>query len=203
MIDLIPTQESVMQILQNTEAYRQGHFVYRNGTHASHYFQMPLALRFYDNAKVLAVGLSRKFRMKKSISRHLPNVAIISPSAGGIPVAFGIREALSAEQIYWTEVDEGKRQFRQYVKKGDFDACIIVDDIIRSGDTMRETITLVEEFGAEVIGFGSIVRLSTSPKEINGIKPQSLVEYNCNFYDTAEELKSAEGITADEEVVRF
>ncbi len=203
MVDLIPTQESVMEILQKTEAYREGHFVYRNGKRASHYFQMPLALRFYDNAKVLAVGLSRKFRMKKSISRHLPNVAIISPSSGGIPVAFGIREALSAEQIYWTEVEDGKRQFRQYVKKGDFDACIIVDDIIRSGETMRETFKLVEEFGAKVVGFGSIVRLTTAPTEINGLKPQSLVEFDCKFYDTAEELVSAEGIEAQEEVVRF
>jgi len=192
-----------MEILKDTEAYRQGHFLYRNGKHASHYFQMPLALRFYDNAKVLAVGLSRKFRMKKNISRHLPNVAIVSPSAGGIPVAFGIREALSAEQIYWTEIEDGKRQFRQYVEKGDFDACIIVDDIIRSGSTMRETIKLVEEFGAKVIGFGSIVRLTTAPKEINGIKPQSLVEFDCKFYDTAEELETAEGNGLPEEIVRF
>lgn len=203
MVDLIPTQESVMEILSSTEAYRQGHFVYRNGKRASHYFQMPLALRFYDNAKVLAVGLSRKFRMNKRISQHLPNVAMISPSAGGIPVAFGVREALSAEQIYWTEIENGKRDFRQYIKRGDFDSCIIVDDIIRSGKTMRETFDLVEEFGAKVIGFGSIVKLTTAPEEINGIKPQSLVEFDCKFYDTAEELKAAEGNGSPEEIVRF
>jgi orotate phosphoribosyltransferase len=203
MVDLIPTQESVMDILKKTEAYREGHFVYRNGKRASHYFQMPLALRFYDNAKVLAVGLSRKFRMKKTINRHLPKVAIISPSSGGIPVAFGIREALSADQIYWTEVEDGKRQFRQYVERGDFNECIIVDDIIRSGTTMRETFKLVEDFGAKVVGFGSIVKLTTAPNEINGIEPQSLVEFDCNFYDTAEELKNAEGVTAEEEEVRF
>lgn len=203
MVDLIPTQESVMEILRKTEAYRQGHFVYRNGKHASHYFQMPLALRFYDNAKVLAVGLSRKFRMNKYISQHLPKVAIISPSAGGIPVAFGIREALSAEQIYWTEIEDGKRQFRQYIKKGDFDECIIVDDIIRSGQTMRETFDLVEEFGAKVIGFGSIVKLTTAPEEINGIKPQSLLEFDCKFYESGEEWQASEGTDIPEEIVRF
>jgi orotate phosphoribosyltransferase len=203
MIDLIPTQEYTMDILRKTKAYRQGHFVYRNGQHASHYFQMPLALRFYDNAKVLGVGLSRKFRMKKSISRHLPRVAIISPSAGGIPVAFGIREALSADQIYWTEIEDGKRQFRQYIEKGDFDSCIIVDDIIRSGSTMKETFKLVEEFGANIIGCGSIVKLSTAPQEISGIELQSLVEFDCKFYDTGEELVAAEGNGSPEEIVRF
>lgn len=203
MVDLIPTQESVMDILKKTEAYRQGHFVYRNGKRASHYFQMPLALRFYDNAKVLAVGLSRKFRMNKYISQHLPKVAMISPSAGGIPVAFGVREALGAEQIYWTEMEDGKKQFRQYIEKGDFDECIIVDDIIRSGQTMREAFELVEDFGARVIGFGSIVKLTTAPVEINGIKPQALLEFDCKFYDTAEEWKAAEGSDIPEEIVRF
>jgi orotate phosphoribosyltransferase len=203
MVDLIPTQEDVMEILKETEAYRQGHFIYRNGKRASHYFQMPLALRFYDNAKVLAVGLSRKFRMDKNISKHLPKVAMISPSPGGIPVAFGVREALGAEQIYWTEIEEGKRQFRQYVEKGDFDACLIVDDIIRSGKTMRETFELVEDFGAEVIGCGSIVKLTTAPDEINGVRPQALLEFDCKFYDTAEELEQAEGTVAVEETVRF
>ena len=100
MVDLVPSSESVMQILQETGAYRRGHFVYPNGKHASHYFQMPLAFRYYDNARVLSVGLSRKFRMEKTISSRLPKISIISPSPGGIMVAFGVREVLGAEQIY-------------------------------------------------------------------------------------------------------
>src|SRR3712207_5024041 len=101
MINLIPTPESVMEILEKTGAYRKGHFVYPTGKHAGHYFQMPLAFRYYDTARILAVGLSRKFRLERDISSRLPKVSIISPSPGGIPVAFGVREALSASQIYW------------------------------------------------------------------------------------------------------
>src|SRR3954466_102708 len=119
MVDLIPTPESVMQILQSTGAYRKGHFIYPNGKHASHYFQMPLAFRFYDNARVLSVGLSRLFRMDKAVASRLPKVSIISPSPGGIMVAFGVREALSAEQIYWAEIENGTRQFREFISKGD------------------------------------------------------------------------------------
>lgn len=63
-------------------------------------FQMPLAFRYYDTARVLAVALSRKFRLEKDISSQLPKVAVISPSSGGIPVAFGVRDALNAEQVY-------------------------------------------------------------------------------------------------------
>jgi len=67
MVNLVPSADSVMKILTETGAYRHGHFIYPNGKHASHYFQMPLAFRVYDNARILAVGLSRLFRMEKSI----------------------------------------------------------------------------------------------------------------------------------------
>src|SRR3954469_6986497 len=169
MVDLIPSPESVMEILTSTNAYRQGHFVYPNGKHASHYFQMPLAFRYYDNARVMSVGLSRLFRMEKSISSRLPKVAVISPSPGGIMVAFGVREALTAEQIYWAEMEDGKRQFRQYMSETDVHPAIIVDDILRSGRAMQETFDLCKEIGAEVIGCGALVRFEDSPSEFNGV----------------------------------
>src|SRR5687767_452014 len=155
MVNLIPPPEAVMEILTKTDAYRKGHFIYPNGKHASHYFQMPLAFRHYDNARILSVGLSRMFRMEKAIAKRLPEVSIVSPSPGGIMVAFGVREALSAKQIYWAEMEDGKRQFRQYIGKGDNLPAIIVDDINRSGKAIRETIDLLKEMGTEVIGIGS------------------------------------------------
>ena len=204
MVSLIPSPESVMQILEKTGAFRQGHFVYPNGKHASCYFQMPMAFRYYDNSRVLAVALSRKFRMEKAVSSRLPKVSIISPSPGGIPVAFGIREALGAEQIYWAEIEDGKRRFRQYLKDGEVHPCIIVDDLIRTGKAIEETVELVkEELGAEIIGCGAIVRFEDAPKEINGVKIQSLTEFDCNFYSTEEEWKAAEGSDAPAETVRF
>ncbi len=203
MIDLIPSSESVMQILEKTGAYRQGHFVYPSGRHASHYFQMPLAFRYYDNSRVLSVGLSRKFRMNKAISSRLPKVSIISPSPGGIPVAFAVREALGAEQIYWAEVEGGGRQFRQYLKDSEIHPCIIVDDIIRSGKAIEETAKLVKEMGAEVIGCGAIVKFEDAPEDIEGIKIEYLTKFDCNFYNSYDEWKSAEGNDAPEETVRF
>ena len=204
MVDLIPSSESVMNILQETGAYRKGHFVYPNGKHASHYFQMPLAFRYYDNARVLSVGLSRKFRMEKAISSRLPKVSIISPSPGGIMVAFGVREALGAEQIYWAELEEGKRQFRQYITGGDVYPAIIVDDILRSGRAIKETIKLVNDLGAEVIGIGTIVKFEDAPEEFEGIPVKSLSSFDVNFYETEEEWKHSRSASeSDEEKVRY
>jgi orotate phosphoribosyltransferase len=204
MVNLIPPPESVMDILAKTGAYRQGHFVYPNGRHASHYFQMPLAFRQYDNARILSVGLSRMFRMEKAIAKMLPDVSVVSPSPGGIMVAFGVREALSAKQIYWAEIEEGKRQFRQYIAAGDVLPAIIVDDINRSGKAIRETIDLVKSLGTEVIGIGTIAAFEDAPQEFDGIPAKSLLKFDVNFYGSEEEWKSThQDSDAAVEHVRF
>ena len=203
-IDLVPTPDSVMEILQRTGAYRRGHFIYPNGKHASHYFQMPLAFRYYDNARILSVGLSRLFRMEKSIASQLPKISVISPSPGGIMVAFGVREALSAEQIYWAEMEDGKRQFRQYMSETDVYPALIVDDILRSGRAITETIELCKEIDTEVIGCGVIAKFEDAPNEFNGIPVKSLLSFDVNFYETEDEWKKSRSASeAEEEKVRF
>ena len=181
-VQLIPSPEEIMQILKRTGAFREGHFVYPNGKHTAHYFQMPLAFRYYDTARVLAVALSRKFRVQRDIASQLPKVSIISPSSGGIPVAFGVRDALNAEQIYWAEQENGKRSFRQYVNQGEINPCIIVDDIIRSGTAIEETVELVRNLGAPVIGCGAIVKFTGAPDSASGVSVESLVDYDEKFY---------------------
>jgi orotate phosphoribosyltransferase len=204
MVNLVPSPESVMKIMVDTGAYRRGHFVYPNGKHASHYFQMPLAFRQYDTARILSVGLSRVFRMEKSISSRLPKVSIISPSPAGIMVAFGVREALSAQQIYWAEIEDGKRQFRQYMSDYEVYPAIIVDDINRSGKAIAETIELVKQLGTEVIGIGTIVRFEDAPAEFEGIPAKSLLNFDVNFYaDEAEWKNSRSASEAEMEKVRF
>ena len=201
-VQLIPAADEVMQILRRTGAFREGHFVYPNGKHTAHYFQMPLAFRLYDTARVLAVALSRKFRIERDIASQLPRIAVVSPSSGGIPVAFGVREALSAEQIYWAEQEGGKRMFRQYVNQGDIRPCIIVDDIIRSGHAIEETVGLVKELGAPIIGCGAIVRFTSAPDSVDGVPIKSLVDFDEHFYDRSEDCAECK-TGAPEEHVRF
>jgi len=202
MVELIPSQDAVMQILKRTGAFREGHFIYPNGKHSPHYFQMPLAFRYYDTARVLAVALSRKFRLEKDISSQLPKVSVISPSSGGIPVAFGVRDALNAEQIYWAEQEQGERQFRQYVNQGEVNPCIIVDDIIRSGHAIEETVELVKSLGARIIGCGAIVRFDLAPREIEGVPIKSLIEFDARMYDSDQQCTECNA-GAKPENVRF
>jgi orotate phosphoribosyltransferase len=168
---------------------------------------MPLAFRYYDTARVLAVALSRKLRLVKEVSSALPKVSIISPSPGGIPVAFAVREALSAEQIYWAEREDGDRMFRQYVNAGEVHPCVIVDDITRTGKALQETVELVANLGAHVIGCGVIVRFRNSPThlEVPGGDPVpvlSLADFEAKWYDSGEACDECKQ-GAPEEHVRF
>ncbi len=203
MVQLIPSSETVMDILKRTGAFREGHFIHPSGKHSPHYFQMPLAFRYYDTARVLAVALSRKFRIERDISSQLPRIAVISPSSGGIPVAFGVRDALSAEQIYWAEREaDGKRMFRQYVNQGEVNPCIIVDDIIRSGGAIEETAGLLKELGSPIIGCGAIVHFTSAIDNIENNEIKSLVQFDLKMYDNGDECAECKkGVPAEQ--VRF
>ena len=141
--------------------------------------------------------------MEKAIAGRLPKVSVISRAraASWSPLAFG---ALSAEQIYWAEMEEGKRQFRQYMSESDVHPAIIVDDILRSGKAMQETFDLCRDIGAEVIGCGVIAKFEDAPNEFEGIPVKSLLSFDVNFYNNDEEWKTSRSASeAEEEKVRF
>ena len=141
---LIPTAGQVREFLRETGALREGHFEFPNGQHSEHYFQMPLAMRYHGNARVLNVALARLLRREPEVRAALPHCAIVAPAAGGVPVAFGIREALSADQIFWAEKDDGRYYFRQYLDVRGV-KCILVDDIVRSGKVIHFMLDLIRE----------------------------------------------------------
>src|ERR1017187_6544712 len=50
---LLPTQDEVVRVLRDTGALRDGHFEYTNGLHSNEYLQVPLAMRYYQHARML------------------------------------------------------------------------------------------------------------------------------------------------------
>lgn len=119
---------------------------------------MPLAMRYYQEAKTLSVGLARLLRSDPNIARHLPNVSIVCPATGGIPVAYGLGEALRASQIYWAErVDKTRLEFRQFMEVHENEQCIVADDILRTGQMLSQLRDLLLARGAKVLALAVIV----------------------------------------------
>jgi orotate phosphoribosyltransferase len=156
---LVPTQEEVVALLRKTGAIRDGHFEYPNGLHSSQYMQVQLAMRYFQDAKVLSVGLSRLLRANSEIRAMIPELSIVSPDTGGLPVAYGVCEALRAHQVYWADRKEenGPMRFRQYLVQNPGEKVLLVDDILRSGHNLGDLKKLVEGNGAEVVGLAVIV----------------------------------------------
>jgi len=156
---LIPTQEEVVAVLRETGALRDGHFEYPTGLHSNEYLQVPLALRFSRYQRLLAVGLSRLLRANSEIRAIIPELSIVAPGTGGLPVAYGVCEALRAHQVYWAEREDDHMpmRFRQYMEVAHGEKVLLVDDILRSGRNLSEMKTLVESRGGQVVGLAVIV----------------------------------------------
>lgn len=156
---LIPTQDEVVRVLRDTGALRDGHFVYSNGLHSNEYLQVPLAMRYYQHAKTLSVGLSRLLRSNTEIRALIPELSIVAPATGGLPVAYGVCEALQAKRVYWAERDFIDRpfRFRQYIEPQPGEQVVLVDDILRTGSKLTELKTLLESFGAVVVALAVVI----------------------------------------------
>jgi len=156
---LIPTQEEVVSLLRETGGLRDGHFEYPTGLHSNEYLQVPLAMRHYQHQRMLTVGLSRLLRANPEIRAIVPHLSIVAPATAGLPVAYGVCEALRARQVYWAERGQESEElrFRQYVEPMPGEAVILVDDILRTGTKLAELKQKLEAKGAQVMGLAVII----------------------------------------------
>jgi orotate phosphoribosyltransferase len=170
---LIPTQDEVVSVLRDTGALRDGHFQYPTGLHSNEYLQVPLAMRYYQHQRMLSVGLSRLLRANPEIRAIVPQLSIVAPATGGLPVAYGICEAMRARQVYWAEREHDKEplRFRQYLEQHPGEPVVLVDDILRSGNRLSELKQLLESRGALVVGMAVIIYQPTPQTRDFGTLP--------------------------------
>ncbi|HEY1338240.1 MAG TPA: phosphoribosyltransferase family protein [Bryobacteraceae bacterium] len=165
---LIPTHDEIVELLREAGALRDGHFEYPSGLHSNEYLQVPLALRYYQHQKILSVGLSRLLRANPEIRAIVPELSIVAPATGGLPVAYGVCEAIRARQVYWAERDhdDEPQRFRQFIEPHPGEPVVIVDDILRTGQKLVELKQLLEAAGANVLGLAVVIYQPT-PKTHN------------------------------------
>jgi orotate phosphoribosyltransferase len=186
---LLPTPEEVVRVLRETGALRDGHFEYPSGVHSNEYLQVPLAMRYYQHARTLSVGLSRLLRANPEIRAIIPELSIVAPATGGLPVAYGVCEALRAKQVYWAERDEDQQplRFRQYLEQHPGEQVVLVDDILRSGNKLTEMKTLLESRGATVVGLAVIIYQPTpKTRDFGSLPLYYLAKLDASYYADAE-----------------
>jgi orotate phosphoribosyltransferase len=150
--------EEVIQKFRETEALLEGHFVLSSGLHSSVYLQCALVLQHPREAEALGRAIAEKFQ-----TENIQTVA--SPAIGGLVIGHEVARALGARFI-WTERENGTMVLRRGFSVAAGERVLVVEDVVTTGGSTRETIEALQTYGAKVIAAASIIDRSSGKAEV-------------------------------------
>ncbi len=167
------TQDEVLGIYKRTGALLTGHFLLSSGLHSEQYLQSALVLQLPDIATKLCTGLAGHFKDKKI-------EAVIAPALGGVFVSHETARALGVRALFAERVN-GELTLRRgfTIKPGE--RVLVVEDVITTGKSTKETIEVVKKAGGVVVAAGALVDRSGGKAEL-GVPYKSLVTLNVPAY---------------------
>lgn len=181
-------------LLHSTGALLEGHFRLSSGLHSPNYVQCAKLLEHPVNARALGASLA-------SLLGEVDATHIVAPALGGLIIGFTVADALSLPMVF-TERKEGAMSLRRgfVLQKGN--RVVIVEDVVTTGKSTRETATVVESFGAEVVGFASILNRSGRENPFD-LPFHFLKAMDLTTFDEAECPSCAAGMALDAPGSRF
>lgn len=141
--------DEVVELLRPTGAIREGHFVLTSGLHSSVYWEKFRILQ-NPNTTVKLCGLIAEHYWGQT-----PEI-VAGPTMGGMILAFEVARQLGIRSIY-AEKEDGGRAFRRDFEISPGARVLVVDDILTTGGSLRETIRAAEKVQGIVIGAGVLV----------------------------------------------
>jgi orotate phosphoribosyltransferase len=167
------TSDQVLDIYKQTGALLTGHFLLSSGLHSEHYLQSALVLQQPDIATRLCAALAQHFITAKI-------EAVIAPALGGVFVSHETARALGVRALFAERVN-GELTLRRgfTIKQGE--RVLVVEDVITTGKSTRETIQVVQQLGGTVVAAASLVDRSGGKAEL-GVPYKSLVTLNVPIY---------------------
>ena len=141
--------EQVIDQFKTTGALLEGHFQLSSGLHSTVYLQCALVLQFPDNAAAFGRAIADLY-----VNQGIQLVA--SPAIGGIVIGHEVARALGARFI-WTERDAGQMTLRRGFTVSPREKTLVVEDVITTGGSTRETIEALVRAGADVVAAASII----------------------------------------------
>jgi orotate phosphoribosyltransferase len=165
--------EQVLDLYEKTGALLTGHFLLSSGLHSEQYLQSALVLQQPEIATKLCAALAENFRDSKI-------EVVIAPAMGGVFVSHETARALGVRAIFAERVN-GQLALRRgfTIKPGE--RVLVVEDVITTGKSTKETIKVVQLAGGVVIAAASLVDRSGGNADI-GVPYKSLVTLNVPVY---------------------
>ena len=143
------TREELLDLFQRSGALLEGHFRLTSGLHSPGYLQCALVLQHPAHAEALGRGLG-------DLTRALRPTVVLSPALGGIVIGQEVGRALGVRAIF-AERQDGALMLRRGFMLGETDRVLVVEDVLTTGGSTRETMQVARAAGAHVVGAAAIV----------------------------------------------
>lgn len=157
----------VEQILIQSEAMLEGHFIFTSGRHGNRYMQCAKILQYPEFTVELARGVAEMYADEKI-------EVVIGPATGAIILAYEVAKQLKAKNLF-AEREEGRMTLRRgfNLKRGS--RVLVVEDVITTGGTVQEVVDLAHSLGAVVAGAAVLVDRSMGVVDF-GVPHKSLIK---------------------------
>jgi orotate phosphoribosyltransferase len=175
---------SVLDVFRRSGALLEGHFKLSSGLHSTGYLQCALVLQQPREAEMLGRGLAEKVQ-------HLGVQVVLSPAMGGIIIGHEVGRALGVRAVF-AERQEGTLTLRRGFALGPGERVLVVEDVLTTGLSTRETIRVAQAAGAQVVGACAIINRSGGDPAL-GVPFTALVDYSLPTYEATACPLCAEG----------
>jgi orotate phosphoribosyltransferase len=142
-------ESDVLRLFRRSGALLEGHFRLSSGLHSPGYLQCALVLQFPRDAEAIGAALAARVSA-------LGATTVLSPAIGGIVIGQEVARALSVRALF-AERQEGVLTLRRGFTLSPDDSVLVVEDVVTTAGSTRETIAVAEQHGARVVGACSIV----------------------------------------------
>jgi orotate phosphoribosyltransferase len=139
----------VLDLFRGSGALLEGHFKLSSGLHSGKYLQSALVLQHPEMATALGMAIAER-------TQHLQPTVVLSPALGGIVIGQETARALGARSMF-AERQDGKLTLRRGFTLTDTDRVLVVEDVITTGGSTKETIEVATASGAQVVGAAAII----------------------------------------------
>ncbi len=139
----------IIDLLRESEALLEGHFLLSSGKHSNKYIQCAKLLQYPDRAEKVVQKVVEKLE-------GMDIDVVVGPAMGGIIVAYELGRQLG-KPAFFTEREEGEMTLKRgfSIEKGQ--KVLIAEDVITTGKSSFEAISVVERLGGEVVGIAALV----------------------------------------------
>ena len=169
------TSEEVLAIFREAGAYLEGHFILTSGLRSPIFLQKARVFMHPHLTERLCKALAERIREEVSPAPDY----VVGPAIGGLIPAYETSRHLGAPAI-WVERENGVFRLRRFeISPGD--RVVIVEDIVTTGLSIRETVECLRGLGAEVLAAACIIDRSAGKVDV-GVPLIALAEYEVPAY---------------------